>query len=113
VIISDHQFVVIDFIQNHHVAKGLYGVQFPYYDILSSIYARDIDTCKGAKYMSDAVNNMELELVAGTNNDEEEEDLEKHVDGPLTQHHQAPTITRKNGKRRPVYQMTHLTCSMK
>jgi hypothetical protein len=27
-IISDHHFVLIDFIQNHPDAKGLYGVQF-------------------------------------------------------------------------------------
>jgi hypothetical protein len=62
--------------QNHPDAKGLYGIQFPYYDLLSTIYGRDIATCEAAEDMSDAVNNMEQELAvgAGNGNDEEEEE---------------------------------------
>jgi hypothetical protein len=54
----------------------LYGVQFPYYDLLSAIYGKDIAIGEGAEDMSDVVNNMELELAvgAGKSNDEEEEE---------------------------------------
>jgi hypothetical protein len=50
--------------------------QFPYYDVLSSIYAKDIATGEGAEDMSDVINNMEQELAtwAENGNDEEEEE---------------------------------------
>jgi hypothetical protein len=40
--------------QNHPDAKGLYGVQFPYYDLLTAIYGKDIATGEGVEDMSDA-----------------------------------------------------------
>jgi hypothetical protein len=54
----------------------LYGVQFPYYNLLSAIYGKDIATGEGTEDMSDAVNNMEQELAVGdgNGNDEEEEE---------------------------------------
>jgi hypothetical protein len=68
--------LVIGFMQNHPYAKGLYKVQFPYYNLLSTIYGKDIATSECAKDMSDNVNNMEQELAveAGNGNDEEEEE---------------------------------------
>jgi hypothetical protein len=46
--------------------------QFPYYDVLSSIYAKDIATGEGAEDMSDVVNNMEQELATGAGNGNDE-----------------------------------------
>ncbi|TVU11187.1 hypothetical protein EJB05_44756, partial [Eragrostis curvula] len=60
--------------KNHVDAKGLYGVSFPYYDTLSAVYAKDIATGEGAEGFSDAVSNMELELVTEHCNDQEEEE---------------------------------------
>ncbi|KAK3139684.1 hypothetical protein QOZ80_5AG0387870 [Eleusine coracana subsp. coracana] len=64
-----------DHCKNHPDAKGLYGVQFPYYNVLAAIYAKDTTTGEGAEDMSDAINNMEQELaIRNENNEEEEED---------------------------------------
>ncbi|KAK3147171.1 hypothetical protein QOZ80_3BG0278970 [Eleusine coracana subsp. coracana] len=64
-----------DHCKNHPDAKGLYGVQFPYYNVLAVIYAKDTTTGEGVEDMSDAINNMEQELaVRNENNEEEEED---------------------------------------
>jgi hypothetical protein len=65
--------------QNHPDAKGLYGVQFPYYDLLSAIYGNDITTGEGVEDMSDAVNNMEQELVVGVGNGNDEEEDENRT----------------------------------
>jgi hypothetical protein len=65
--------------QNHPDAKGLYGVQFPYYDLLSAIYGKDITTGEGVEDMSDAVNNMEQELVVGVENGNDEEEDENRT----------------------------------
>ncbi|KAK3134659.1 hypothetical protein QOZ80_5BG0409110 [Eleusine coracana subsp. coracana] len=55
-------------------AKGLYGVPFPYYDILQTIYSKDLATGEGAEDLTDAINNMEQELNAGNGNDQEEDE---------------------------------------
>jgi hypothetical protein len=62
--------------QNHHDAKGLYGVQFTYYDLLSTIYGKDIATGEGVEDMSEVVNNMEQELAVGARNGNDEEEEE-------------------------------------
>ncbi|RLM52753.1 uncharacterized protein C2845_PMPSC055470 [Panicum miliaceum] len=62
---------------NHPDAKGLYGVPFPYYDVLAAIYSKDIATGEGAEDLTDAISNMEQELAAGNGNDEEEEDAQE------------------------------------
>ncbi|KAK3152368.1 hypothetical protein QOZ80_2BG0157980 [Eleusine coracana subsp. coracana] len=62
-----------DHCKNHPDAKGLYGVQFPYYSVLAAIYAKDTATGEGAEDMSDAINNMEQELAVRNDNNEEEE----------------------------------------
>ncbi|RCV31043.1 hypothetical protein SETIT_6G144800v2 [Setaria italica] len=60
----------------HPEAKGLYGVVFPYYDSLAAVYGSDIATGEGAKGLSEAVGNIEKELVVeGGNPQEEEEDM--------------------------------------
>ncbi|XP_034579455.1 uncharacterized protein [Setaria viridis] len=59
----------------HPEVKGLYGVAFPYYDSLATIYGSDIATGEGAKGLSEAVGNIEKELaVEGGNHQEEVED---------------------------------------
>jgi hypothetical protein len=49
----------------------LYGVSFPYYDELSMVYSKDMATGEGAEDMTDAVKNLEEELVCVNANDEE------------------------------------------
>ncbi|RLN07132.1 uncharacterized protein C2845_PM11G03250 [Panicum miliaceum] len=66
-----------DHCKNHPDAKGLYGVPFPYYDVLAAIYSKDIATGEGAEDLTDAINNMEQELAAGNGNDEEEEEAQE------------------------------------
>ncbi|ONM35208.1 uncharacterized protein [Zea mays] len=56
---------------NNPDAKGLYGVSFPYYDELSMVYSKDMATSEGAEDMTDAVQNLEEELVRVNANDEE------------------------------------------
>ncbi|RLN09523.1 uncharacterized protein C2845_PM11G10720 [Panicum miliaceum] len=63
--------------QNHPDAKGLYGVPFPYYDVLAAVYSKDIATGEGAEDLTDAISNMEQELAAGNGNDEEEEEAQE------------------------------------
>ncbi|AQL05778.1 hypothetical protein ZEAMMB73_Zm00001d047165 [Zea mays] len=57
--------------KNNPDAKGLYGVSFPYYDELSMVYSKDMATGEGAEDMTDAVKNLEEELVCVNANDEE------------------------------------------
>ncbi|RLM92473.1 uncharacterized protein C2845_PM08G20240 [Panicum miliaceum] len=66
-----------DHCKNHPNAKGLYGVPFPYYDVLAAIYSKDIATGEGAEDLTDAISNMEQELAAGNGNDEEEEEAQE------------------------------------
>jgi hypothetical protein len=111
---------VLSFMQNHPDAKGLFGVQFPYYDLLLAIYGKYIATGEGAEDMSDAVNNMEQELAVGvgnSNNEEEEEDMTSR-ETPRWSFDSTSSSSKKHkkwkGKGRVVYKMTHfLTCSMK
>jgi hypothetical protein len=49
----------------------LYGVSFSYYDELSMVYSKDMATGEGAEDMTDAVKNLEEELVCVNANDEE------------------------------------------
>ncbi|KAK3125369.1 hypothetical protein QOZ80_7BG0603960 [Eleusine coracana subsp. coracana] len=60
--------------KNHPNAKGLYGVPFPYYNVLAAIYGKDTATGEGTEDMSDAINNMQQELAVGNENNEEEEE---------------------------------------
>ncbi|PWZ39709.1 hypothetical protein Zm00014a_012638 [Zea mays] len=57
--------------KNNPDAKGLYGVSFPYYDELSVVYSKDMATSEGAEDMTDAVKNLEEDLVCVNANDEE------------------------------------------
>nr|XP_034601273.1 uncharacterized protein LOC117861856 [Setaria viridis] len=60
----------------HPEAKGLYDVVFPYYDSLATVYGSDIATGEGVEGLSEAVGNIEKELVVeGGNPQEEEEDM--------------------------------------
>jgi hypothetical protein len=63
--------VPLFFSQNNSDAKGLYGVSFPYYNELSMVYSKDMATGEGAEDMTDAVKNLEEELVCVNANDEE------------------------------------------
>jgi hypothetical protein len=54
------------------IQKGLYGVSFPYYDELSMVYSKDMATSEGAEDMTDAVKNLEEELVCVNANDDTE-----------------------------------------
>ncbi|KAL6877206.1 hypothetical protein ACP4OV_012877 [Aristida adscensionis] len=59
----------------HSDAKGLYGIAFPYYETLAAIYAKDIATGEGAEGIGEAVTNLEDEIAAiGEANEDEEED---------------------------------------
>ncbi|KAK3166584.1 hypothetical protein QOZ80_1AG0047720 [Eleusine coracana subsp. coracana] len=60
--------------KTHPDAKGLYGVPFPYYDVLQAIYSKDLATGEGAEDITDAINNLEQELDAENGNDQEEDE---------------------------------------
>ncbi|XP_062185285.1 uncharacterized protein LOC133888909 isoform X2 [Phragmites australis] len=60
--------------KNHSDAKGLYGIAFPYYETLASIYGRDIATGEGAEGLGEAVTNMEREITTKYGIDQEEEE---------------------------------------
>jgi hypothetical protein len=92
-ICSSSKFLVIDiklfsvlmclcFLQNNPDAKGLYGVSFPYYDELSMVYSKDMATGEGAEDMTDAVQNLEEELVRVNANDEEDGEDMTSVETP-------------------------------
>ncbi|PWZ16985.1 hypothetical protein Zm00014a_035933 [Zea mays] len=68
--------------KNNPDAKGLYGVSFPYYDELSMVYSKDMATSEGAEDMTDAVQNLEEELVRVNANDEENEEDMTSVETP-------------------------------
>jgi hypothetical protein len=70
-LVSAGDDVSLFFSQNNPDAKGLYGVSFPYYDELSMVYSKEMATGEGAKYMTDAIKNLEEELVCVNANDEE------------------------------------------
>lgn len=70
------------FSQNNPDAKGLYGVSFPYYDELSMVYSKDMATGEGAEDMTDAVQNLEEELVRVNANDEEDGEDMTSVETP-------------------------------
>ncbi|XP_008670228.1 uncharacterized protein [Zea mays] len=69
-------------IKNNPDAKGLYGVSFPYYDELSMVYSKDMATGEGAEDMTDAVQNLEEELVRVNANDEEDGEDMTSVETP-------------------------------
>jgi hypothetical protein len=85
-------------VQNHPVDKGLYGVQFPYYDLLLAIYGKDIATGEGTKDMSDVVNNMEQELVVGVGNGNDEEEEEDRTSKETPRH--SFNLTSSSSKKR-------------
>ncbi|KAL5676858.1 hypothetical protein ACJX0J_012989, partial [Zea mays] len=68
--------------KNNPDAKGLYGVSFPYYDELSMVYSKDMATGEGAEDMTDAVQNLEEELVRVNANDEEDGEDMTSVETP-------------------------------
>jgi len=68
--------------KNNPDAKGLYGVSFPYYDELSMVYSKDMATGEGAEDMTDAVQNLEEELVRVNANDEEDGEHMTSVETP-------------------------------
>jgi hypothetical protein len=84
-------------VQNHPVDKGLYGVQFPYYDLLLAIYGKDIATGEGTKDMSDVVN-MEQELVVGVGNGNDEEEEEDRTSKETPRH--SFNLTSSSSKKR-------------
>ena len=43
------------------MAKGLYGVPFPYFDKLAAIYSKDIATGEGAEGFGEAITNLQNE----------------------------------------------------
>ena len=53
--------------QVHKKAKGLYGVPFPYYDILKEIYAKDKATADQSESFVGAINNIDIEVVKEAN----------------------------------------------
>ncbi|KAF0923557.1 hypothetical protein E2562_006560 [Oryza meyeriana var. granulata] len=60
--------------RKNNEVKGLYGVAFPHYDTLAAIYGRDIATGEGGEGLSEAVANMEKEIVIQDVEDEEDEE---------------------------------------
>lgn len=50
-------------LQNHRKAKGLYGVPFPYYDMLAEIYGKDRATGEPSESFMLATQNISVEMT--------------------------------------------------
>lgn len=64
------------FFQTHTSCKNLYGIAFPYYNDLMTIYGKDYATGKPAEGFVDAVSNMEktapAQVTLDSSDDEED-----------------------------------------
>ncbi|KAL6659683.1 hypothetical protein ACP70R_002512 [Stipagrostis hirtigluma subsp. patula] len=61
-------------LQKYTDAKGLYGVAFPYYETLAAIYGKGTAIGEGAKGISEAVTNLQEEIAAIGDANEDDED---------------------------------------
>lgn len=102
-----------DHCKSHPDAKGLYGVQFPYYDVLSAIYSKDIATGEGAEDITDATINLEQELAAGNGNVEEEEEDRTSRETPRRSIDSTSSSSKKRKKEWKGKGTHYLTCSLK
>ncbi|KAF0927062.1 hypothetical protein E2562_029734 [Oryza meyeriana var. granulata] len=61
-------------LDKNNETKSLYGVAFPHYDTLATIYGRDIATGEGVEGLGEVVTNMEKEIDIQDVEDKEDEE---------------------------------------
>ena len=62
-------FIILIFLlQNHKKATGLYGVPFPYFDVLSEIFGKDRATRDNVEMFDEAINNIDVDIETQTIN---------------------------------------------